>query len=63
MGLENTVVYALKLRATIIGYIPPLIVYGSLKTLLGKTYLLHSGAHISYPWFACLLLVQILNKL
>ena len=41
--------YALKMRATIIGYVPPLVVYGSLKPLLGKTYLLHSGAHLSYP--------------
>ena len=29
--------YELKLRATIIGYIPPLVVYGILKPLLGKT--------------------------
>ena len=43
--------YALKLRATIIGYIPLLVVYGSLKPLLGKTYLLHSGAHLSSPCF------------
>ena len=41
--------YALKLRATIIGYVPPLVVYGSLKLLLGETYLLHSGAHLPYP--------------
>ena len=41
--------YALKLRATIIGYIPLLIMYGSLKPLLGETYLLHSGANLSYP--------------
>ena len=40
--------YALKLRATIIGYVPPLVVYGSLKPLLGETYVLHSGAHLSY---------------
>ena len=44
--------YALKMRATIIGYVPPLIVYGSLKPLLGETYLIHSGAHLSIP---CLL--------
>ena len=44
--------YALKLRATIIGYIPLLVVYGSLKPLLGETYLLHLGAHLSSP---CLL--------
>ena len=30
--------YVLKLRATIIGYVPPLVVYGSLKPLLGETY-------------------------
>ena len=41
--------YALKLRATIIGYVPPLVVYGSLKPLLGETYLLHFGDHLSYP--------------
>ena len=27
----------LKLRATIIGYVPPLVVYGSLKPLLGES--------------------------
>ena len=43
--------YALKMRATIIGYVPLLVVYGSLKPLLGETYLLHSGAHLSYPCF------------
>ena len=43
--------YVLKLRATIIGYVPPLVVYGSLKPLLGERYPLHSGAHISYPCF------------
>ena len=52
-GWTTQFLYALKIRATIIGYIPPLIVYGSLKPLLGETYLLHSGAHISYPSFAC----------
>ena len=54
--------YALKLRATIIGYVPPLVVYGSFKPLLGKTYLLHSGAHISSPWFACILVVDFLRS-
>ena len=44
--------YVLKLRATIIGYEPPLVMYGSPKPLLGETYLLHSGAHLSNP---CLL--------
>ena len=29
--------YESKLRATIIGYEPPLVVYGSLKPLLGET--------------------------
>ena len=48
--------YALKLRATIIGYVPPLVVYGSLKPLLGETYLLHLEAHIFYP---CLLSIWI----
>ena len=46
--------YALKLRATIIGYEPLLVVYGSLKPLPGETYLLHSRAHISYP---CLIVI------
>ena len=36
--------YALKLRDTIIGYVPLLIVYGSLKPLLGEIYLLHSSS-------------------
>ena len=45
--------YVLKLRATIIGYEPLLVVYGSLKPILGETYLFHLGAHLSYPWFAC----------
>ena len=53
-GRTSQLLYALKLRATIIGYEPPLVVYGSLKPLLGETYLLHSGAHISYP---CLLVI------
>ena len=39
--------YALKMRATIIGYVPLLVVYGIFEPLLGETYLLHSGAHIS----------------
>ena len=53
-GQTSQSLYALKLRATIIGYIPPLVVYGSFEPPLGETYLLHSGAHISSPWFACL---------
>ena len=48
--------YALKLRAIIIGYEPLLVLYGSLKPLLGETYLLHSGDHISY---LCLLVIWI----
>ena len=51
-GRTTQSLYALKLRATIIGYVSPLVVYGSLKPLLGKTYLLNSGAHLSSP---CLL--------
>ena len=54
--------YALKLRATIIGYVPSLVVYGSFKPLLGETYLLHLGAHISSPWFACILAVDFLRS-
>ena len=54
--------YALKLRATIIGYIPLLIVYRSFEPFLGKTYLLHLGAHISSPWFACILVVYFLRS-
>ena len=53
-GQKTQSLYVLKLRATIIGYVPSLVVYGSLKPLLGETYLLHSGAHISYP---CLLMI------
>ena len=48
-GRTTQSLYALKLRAIIIGYVPPLVVYGSLKPLLSETYLLHSGAHLSYP--------------
>ena len=47
-GQTAQLLYVLKLRATIIGYEPALVVYGSLKPLLGETYLLHSGAHLSY---------------
>ena len=43
------IVYALKLRATIIGYVPPLVVYGILKPLLGEKYPVHLGAHLSCP--------------
>ena len=54
--------YALKLRAAIIGYVPPLVVFGSFEPLPGETYLLHSGAHISSPWFACILAVYFLRS-
>ena len=54
--------YALKLRATIIGYVPPLVVYGSFEPLPGETYSLHSGAHISSPWFACILAIDFLRS-
>ena len=50
-GWTTWSLYALKLRATIIGYEPSLVVYESLKPLLGETYLLHLGAHISYHCF------------
>ena len=55
--------YALKLRATIIGYVPPLVVYGSFEDLLGETYLLHSGAHLSSPLLACILAVDFLRSI
>ena len=61
-GRTTQSLYALKLRAKIIGYEPPLVVYGSLKPLLGETYLLHSGAHISSPWFACIFAVDFLRS-
>ena len=54
--------YVLNLRAAIIGYVPPLVVYGSFDPLLGETYLLHSGAHISSPWFSCILAVDFLRS-
>ena len=54
--------YVLKLRATIIGYVPPLVVYGSFDPILRKTYLLHSGAHISFPWFVYILAVDFLRS-
>ena len=41
-GRTTQSLYMLNLRATIIGYIPTLVVYGSLKPLLGETYMLHS---------------------
>ena len=62
-GQIAQLIYALKLRAIIIGYIPPLIVYGSFEPLLGETYLLHSGAHISSPWFAYIFSIYFLRTL
>ena len=44
--------YALKLRATIIGYKPPLVMYGSLKPLLGDIPASFRISHI-LPLFAC----------
>ena len=61
-GQTAQLLYALKLRDTIIGYVPPLVVYGSFEPLLGETYLLHSGAHISSPWFAYILAVDFLRS-
>ena len=61
-GWTGQLLYVLKLRATIIGYVHPLVVYGSFEPLLGKTYLLHLGAHISSPWFACILAVYFLRS-
>ena len=52
----------LKLKDTVIGYTPLLVVYGGLRPLLGKTYLLHSGAHLSSPWFSCILVVDFLSS-
>ena len=60
-GQTTQLLYVLKLRATIIGYEPSVVVYGSLKPLLAETYLLHSGAHLSYPWFACFLALDFLR--
>ena len=54
--------YTLNMRATIIVYVPPLVVYGSFEPLLGKTYLLHSGDHISCPRFSCILAVDSLRS-
>ena len=61
-GRTSQSLYALKLRATIIGYIPLLVVYWSFEPLLGETYLLHSGGHISSPWFSCILAVYFLRS-
>ena len=61
-GQTTQLLYALKMRATRIGYIPLLVVYGSFEPLLGETYLLHSGDHISSPWFDCILAVDFLRS-
>ena len=61
-GRTTQTLYVLNLRATIIGYIPPLVVYGSFEPLLGEKYLLHSGAHISSLWFACILAIYFLRS-
>ena len=61
-GWTTEFLYELRMRATIIGYVPPLVVYGSFETLLGETYLLHLGDHISSPWFACILAVYFLRS-
>ena len=61
-GWTSQAIYVLKLRATIIGYKPLIVVYGSIKPLLGETYLLHLGAHISSPWFACILAIDFLRS-
>ena len=55
-GRTVHLLYALKLRDTIIGYVPSLVVYGIFEPLLGETYLLHLGAHMSSPWFAYIFL-------
>ena len=62
-GSESTTLYALRPRGTIICYTPPLIVYGILTPLLGETYLLHSGSHISPPWFSCILAIDFLRSM
>ena len=61
-GQTAQLLYAVKPRATIIGYKPLLVVYGSFEPLLGETYLLHLGDHISSPWFACILAVDFLRS-
>ena len=50
------------MRATLIGYTPSLVVYGSLNPLLGETYLLQSGDDISSPSFSCILAVDFLRS-
>ena len=61
-GRTTKSLYVLKLKATIIGYVPLLVVYGSFESLPGETYLLYSGAHISSPQFACILVVDFLRS-
>ena len=53
--MENTVAICVEAEGH---YNWLLVVYGSLKPLLGETYL----AHISSPWFACILAVDFLRS-
>ena len=39
-----------------------LLVYGGFEPLLGETYLLYSGSHISSPWFVCILALEFLRS-
>ena len=55
-------IYALKLRATIFGYIRPLVVYGNIKPLLEEAYLLHSRAYLSSPWISFILAIDFLRS-
>ena len=61
-GQTTQSLYVLNMRDTIIGYVPPLVVYGSLDPLLGETYLLHLGDHLSSPWLACILAIDFLRS-
>ena len=61
-GQTTQSLYVLKVRATIIGYVPLLVVYGIFEPLLGKAYLLHLGVHLSFPWVACILAIDFLTE-
>ena len=61
LGLDSAVALCIEFEGHLIGYVPPLVVYGSFEPLLGETYVLHSGAHISSPWFSCILAVDFLR--
>ena len=52
-GQTTQSLYALKLRDTIIGYEPLIVVYGSLNPLLGETYL-PLIQELTYPTLVCL---------